>query len=76
MKAPTAFLSHSSADHETAERLQDVAWTMRERGLDPATCEEVEALASSILAASSLQDPADDRVQNDSGKGDYQSREP
>jgi hypothetical protein len=36
---------------------------MRERGLDPATCEEVEALASSILAASSLQDPADDRVQ-------------
>jgi hypothetical protein len=48
--------------HETAERLQDVAWTMRERGLDPATCEEVESLASSILAASSLQDPADDRV--------------
>ena len=37
--------------HETAERLQDVAWTMRERGLDPATCEELEALASSILAS-------------------------
>jgi hypothetical protein len=48
--------------HETAERLQDVAWTMRERGLDPATCEELEALASSIVASSSLQDPADDRV--------------
>jgi hypothetical protein len=48
--------------HETAERLQDVAWTMRERGLDPATCEEIESLASSIVATSSLQDPADDRV--------------
>ena len=48
--------------HETAERLQDVAWTMRERGLDPATCEEIESLASSIVASSSLQDPADDRV--------------
>jgi hypothetical protein len=46
-----------------AERLYDVAWTMRERGLDPATCEEIETLASSILAASSLQDPADHRAQ-------------
>jgi hypothetical protein len=36
---------------------------MRERGLDPATCEEVEALASSIVATSALQDPADDRGQ-------------
>src|SRR6516165_8253913 len=33
----------------TAERLQDVAWTMRERGIDPATCQEIETLASSIL---------------------------
>jgi hypothetical protein len=48
--------------HETAERLQDVAWTMRERGLDSTTCEEIESLASSIVATSSLQDPADDRV--------------
>ena len=35
---------------------------MRERGLDPATCEEIESLASSIVATSSLQNPADDRV--------------
>jgi hypothetical protein len=33
----------------TAERLQDVAWTMRERGIDAATCQEIETLASSIL---------------------------
>jgi hypothetical protein len=46
-----------------AERLHDVAWTMRERSLDPATCEEIERLAYSILAASSLQDPAPHRVQ-------------
>jgi hypothetical protein len=46
-----------------AERLYDVVWTMRERGLDPAACEEIETLASSILAASSLQDPADHRAQ-------------
>ncbi len=47
----------------TAERLHDVAWTMRECGLDPRICEEIETLASSILAASSLQDPADQRAQ-------------
>jgi hypothetical protein len=39
----------------TAERIHDVAWTMRERGIDPATCQEIETLASSILTASSLQ---------------------
>jgi hypothetical protein len=48
--------------HDTAERLRDVAWTMRERGFDPATCQEIETLASSILAASSLQGPTDDRA--------------
>src|SRR5262245_57670942 len=36
-----------------AERLQDVAWTMRERGLDSRICQQIEALASSILLASS-----------------------
>src|SRR6202048_1358936 len=39
----------------TAERIHDVAWTMRERGIQPATCQEMETLASSILTASSLQ---------------------
>jgi hypothetical protein len=47
----------------TAERLHDAGWTMRERGIDPGTCEEIETLASSILAASSLRDPADHRAQ-------------
>jgi hypothetical protein len=45
-----------------AERIQDVAWTMRERGIDPQTCEQIEALASSILSASSLPDPDDHRA--------------
>lgn len=46
-----------------AERLQDVAWTMRERGLDPRICRQIEALASAILAASSLRNPDDHRAQ-------------
>src|SRR5262249_52994580 len=45
-----------------AERIQDVAWTMRERGIDPQTCEQIEALAASILSASSLRDPGDHRA--------------
>src|SRR5947209_381790 len=36
----------------SAERIHDVAWTMRERGMDPATCQEIETLASSLLTAS------------------------
>jgi hypothetical protein len=46
-----------------AERLQDVAWTMRERGLDPRICRQIEALAAAILAASSLRNPNDHRAQ-------------
>ena len=46
-----------------AERIQDVAWTMRERGLDPATCEQIEELATSLLSASALRNPNDDRAQ-------------
>ncbi|HKA79887.1 MAG TPA: hypothetical protein VKD43_07615 [Xanthobacteraceae bacterium] len=45
-----------------AERLQDVAWTMRERGLDARICQQIEALASSILRASSLRNPDDHRA--------------
>ncbi len=46
-----------------AERIQDVVWAMRERGLDPALCEQIEALATLILSASSLRDPNDYRAQ-------------
>jgi hypothetical protein len=35
-----------------AERLQDIAWTMRERGFDSATCDEIESVASRIREAS------------------------
>jgi hypothetical protein len=45
------------------ERLQDLAWTMREHGLDMATCEHIEILASTILSASWLRDPNDRRAQ-------------
>ena len=47
----------------TAERIKDVAWTMRERGFDPATCDQIEQLASSILSAAALRNPDDDRAQ-------------
>jgi len=40
-----------------AERLQDLAWAMRDRALDQGTCEQIEALARVILSASSLRDP-------------------
>jgi hypothetical protein len=40
-----------------AERLQDLAWIMRERALDQRICEQMEALGAAILSASSLRDP-------------------
>jgi hypothetical protein len=40
-----------------SERLQDLAWTMREHDLDQGTCEHIEGLAAAILSASSLRDP-------------------
>jgi hypothetical protein len=43
--------------------MQDVVWTMRERGIDPATCAQIGELAASILSASSLRDPNDRRAQ-------------
>ena len=45
-----------------AERIHEVAWTMRERGLDPSTCDQIEALSVSILSASSLRDPSNGRA--------------
>jgi len=56
--APTA----NSGVLAMAERIQDVAWTMRERGLDPASCDQIEALATAILSASALRDPNDHRT--------------
>jgi hypothetical protein len=44
------------------ERLQDLAWTMREQGLDTARCEHIEILAATILSASWLRDPGDRRA--------------
>jgi len=44
-----------------AERIQDVVWAMRERGLDPATCDQIDALATAVLSASALRDPNDHR---------------
>jgi hypothetical protein len=46
-----------------AERIQEVAWAMRERGLDPSMCGQIDTLAASILSASSLRNPADHRAQ-------------
>ena len=45
-----------------AERLQDLAWTMRERGLDMAMCDQIADLAAAILSASSLLNPNDERA--------------
>jgi hypothetical protein len=63
--APLA--SHADADYDpigaAAERLQDLAWTMRERGLDVSTCAQIEELAAAILSASSLRNPAGQRAQ-------------
>ena len=58
----------------TAERIKDVAWTMRERGFDPATCDQIEQLASSILSAAALRNPDDDRAQKLAGVLGYLER--
>jgi hypothetical protein len=46
-----------------AERIQEVAWTLRGRGVDSSTCDQIAALASSILGASSLRNASDSRAQ-------------
>ncbi len=46
-----------------AGRLQDVAWTMRERGLDMVMCDQIADLSTAILSASSLRNPDDNRAQ-------------
>jgi hypothetical protein len=58
-----------SAEAETdvfaaAGRLQEVAWTMREHGLDMAMCDQISDLSTAILSASSLRNnPRDGRAQ-------------
>ena len=46
-----------------AERLQDVAWTMRERGVDMATCDHIANVAAAILAAPLLHEGSGQRTQ-------------
>jgi len=47
-----------------AGRLQEVAWTMREHGLDMAMCDQISDLSTAILSASSLRNnPNDGRAQ-------------
>jgi hypothetical protein len=60
--APGAPSAQASPLLAAAERIADVAWTMRERGFDPRTCEQIEGLASSILATPSLRNTDDRRT--------------
>jgi hypothetical protein len=47
-----------------AGRLQEVAWAMRERGLDMAMCDQITDLSTAILSASSLRNnPNNGRAQ-------------
>jgi hypothetical protein len=64
--APAAEATHDPAATDifaAAGRLQDVAWTMRERGLDMTMCDQIADLSSAILSASSLRNPNDGRAQ-------------
>ena len=42
-EAAAAAAPPASDAFAAAERIQEVAWTMRERGLDPSTCDQIEA---------------------------------
>jgi hypothetical protein len=39
-----------------AERIQEIAWTMREQGVDDKACDELDGLATEIYTACSFQD--------------------
>jgi chemotaxis protein CheZ len=39
-----------------AEQVQEIAWTLREHGLDPAVCDRLDAKATEIYTACSFQD--------------------
>lgn len=46
-----------------AEKIQEIAWTMREAGVDEAICAEVETLTTTIYMACSFQDLTGQRTQ-------------
>lgn len=46
-----------------AEKLQEVAWTMREGGIEPEICDTVETLVMTIYTACSFQDLTGQRTQ-------------
>ncbi|WP_026792364.1 protein phosphatase CheZ [Pleomorphomonas oryzae] len=47
----------------TAEKIQELAWTMREAGADNALCDEIENLTTNIYMACSFQDLTGQRTQ-------------
>lgn len=47
---------------DATERIQEAAWTLRERGADPATCDLLDQRASDIYAACAVQDGLARRV--------------
>lgn len=47
----------------TAEKIQELAWTMREAGVDNALCDEIENLTTNIYMACSFQDLTGQRTQ-------------
>lgn len=54
-KATSAILS-------TAERVQEQAWTLRELGVDPAVCDELDRSATEIYTACGFQDLTAQRI--------------
>ena len=40
----------------SAEQIQEIAWTLRERGTDPAACDRIDALTTETYTACSFQD--------------------
>jgi hypothetical protein len=55
--------------------LQDVAQTMRERGLNPVACLEIETFPASVLVGTSLQDASGHHAQSSSRSCNILSRE-
>ena len=47
---------------ERAERIRASAAQLRERDIDPATCDQIDAVVATIFSAPALRDPTDPRV--------------
>ena len=52
----------TSAILSAAERVQEIAWTMREKGIDPAICDELDASATDVYTACGFQDLTAQRI--------------